>query len=45
MADRASDKKYEKAMPFLNDTAYFNQNPFQIAYKTNKPILVFFYNF
>ena len=42
MADRASDTKYEKAMPFLNDTAHFNKNPFQIAYKTNKPILVFF---
>ncbi len=42
MADRASNKKSEISIPFFNKDANFNKNPFQIAYKTNKPILVYF---
>ena len=42
MADRASNRKAEIEIPFFNKTAYFNKNPFQIAYKVDKPILAYF---
>ncbi len=42
MADRASNKHSEIKIDFLNENASFNKNPFQIAYKMNKPILVYF---
>lgn len=42
MADRANDEKYNKKMTFFNKSASFNKNPFQIAYKTKKPLLAFF---
>ena len=42
MADRASNDKAQLAMSFLGEDANFNKNPFQIAYKTEKPILVYF---
>ena len=42
MADRASNKKAEMEAVFLNKKAKFNKNPFQIAYKTDKPILAYF---
>lgn len=42
MADRANDKKYEKNIEFFGKSAGFNKNPFQIAYKLDKPILLFF---
>ncbi len=42
MADRASNKKAEMEAVFLNKKAKFNKNPFQIAYKTGKPILAYF---
>lgn len=42
MADRANDKKYHKKLDFFNKEAGFNKNPFQIAYKLKKSILVFF---
>lgn len=42
MGDRALNEKYEYAMPFFNDTAHFNKNPFLFAYKTKKPIMVIF---
>jgi predicted LPLAT superfamily acyltransferase len=42
MADRASNKKAEMEVIFLNQKAHFNKNPFQIAYKTDKPILAYF---
>ena len=42
MGDRASNKKAEMEVIFLNQKAHFNKNPFQIAYKTDKPILVYF---
>ena len=42
MGDRASNDKAAISVKFLNEDAYFNKNPFQIAYKTNKPILIYF---
>jgi len=42
MGDRASNVKGEVEMEFFGKEASFNKNPFQIAYKTNKPILVYF---
>lgn len=42
MGDRALNEKYEYPMPFFNDTAHFNKNPFLFAYKTKKPIMVIF---
>ena len=42
MADRASNAKAEYSMMFLGEEAKFNKNPFQVAYKVNKPILVYF---
>lgn len=42
MADRASNEKSEISCDFFNKNASFNKNPFQIAYKTDKPILVYF---
>jgi len=42
MADRASSKKAEVTMPFLGGEAQFNKNPFQVAYRVDKPILVYF---
>jgi len=42
MADRASNAKAEMEVLFLNKKAKFNKNPFQIAYKTDKPIVAYF---
>ncbi len=42
MADRPSNPKGEMAVKFLGEDAIFNKNPFQIAYKTSKPLLVYF---
>ncbi|MFK5976768.1 MAG: lysophospholipid acyltransferase family protein [Sulfurovum sp.] len=42
MADRPANAKAQLALEFLGEEAYFNKNPFQIAYKTSKPILVYF---
>ncbi len=42
MADRANDKKYNYFVPFFKDLAGFNKNPFQIAYKTKKPLITLF---
>jgi len=42
MGDRASNKKAVIEVDFLNEKAYFNKNPFQIAYKMDKPILIYF---
>jgi len=42
MGDRAANRKAEIEIEFLGKTAKFNKNPFQIAYKTSKPILVYF---
>jgi len=42
MADRIANPKAACSVPFLGENAVFNKNPFQVAYKTNKPILVYF---
>jgi predicted LPLAT superfamily acyltransferase len=42
MGDRASNKNSTIAAQFLGEDAYFNKNPFQIAYKMDKQILVYF---
>jgi predicted LPLAT superfamily acyltransferase len=42
MGDRASNKKAAVTVEFLNENAYFNKNPFQIAYRMQKPILMYF---
>ena len=42
MGDRASNKNSVISAEFLGQEAYFNKNPFQIAYKMNKPVMVYF---
>ncbi|MEN8304530.1 MAG: lysophospholipid acyltransferase family protein [Campylobacterota bacterium] len=42
MADRAANQKAKQEVLFLNEKANFNRNPFQIAYKMNKPIVAYF---
>ena len=42
MADRASNEKGVIETEFFKKKAKFNKNPFQIAYKMDKPILVYF---
>lgn len=42
MGDRASNDKAVIKTQFLGQSASFNKNPFQIAYKMSKPILVYF---
>lgn len=42
MGDRALNEKYQYCLEFFNEKAYFNKNPFLIAYKTNKPIIALF---
>lgn len=42
MGDRAASEKGEIALDFFGKQAKFNKNPFQIAYKTNKPVLAYF---
>lgn len=42
MGDRATKKNSTISVQFLDQEANFNKNPFQIAYKMNKPILVYF---
>lgn len=42
MGDRASNDKSVIEAEFLGEVASFNKNPFQIAYKMAKPILVYF---
>jgi predicted LPLAT superfamily acyltransferase len=42
MADRINHDKYKVALPFLGQMAYFNKNPFQIAYSSQKNLIAFF---
>jgi len=42
MGDRASNDKATARIEFFGESANFNKNPFQIAYKTDKPIMVYF---
>jgi len=42
MGDRASNPKANIAVEFFGKEAYFNKNPFQIAYKMRKPLVIYF---
>lgn len=42
MVDRSTIQKHYKEVKFFNAKANFNKNPFEIAYKTQKPIIVVF---
>jgi len=42
MADRVANKKAEVEVMFLGEMAKFNKNPFQVAYKVDKPLLAYF---
>lgn len=42
MGDRASNSKSNIACEFLGEKAYFNKNPFKIAYKMEQPIVAYF---
>ena len=45
MADRATNTKHNKGVEFFGSVGYFNKNPFEIAYKTNKPLIALFIRF
>ena len=42
MGDRASNPNATQAVEFLGQKADFNKNPFQIAYKMQKPLVAYF---
>jgi predicted LPLAT superfamily acyltransferase len=42
MADRVANEKAESEVLFLGEKAKFNKNPFQVAYKVDKPLLAYF---
>ena len=42
MTDRPTNKKYKYKINFFNKDAYFNINPFKIAYRTKTPMLACF---
>ena len=42
MGDRAANKKSKIEIDFMGEPASFNKSPFQIAYKMDTPILVYF---
>ena len=42
MGDRAIDSKHNYPVDFFGEKANFNKNPFVIAYKTKKPIILIF---
>lgn len=42
MADRSTIQKHNKEIEFFDTKANFNKNPFEIAYKTQKPLIVIF---
>lgn len=42
MGDRTYSEKNFYPVKFFGETAYFNKNPFQIAYKSKKPIVAVF---
>lgn len=42
MTDRPTDEKYKYKVKFFNKDAYFNINPFKIAYRTKTPMLACF---
>ena len=42
MADRATSKKNSTKVKFFGKEGNFNKNPFEIAYKTDKPLIALF---
>lgn len=42
MGDRASSASSRKKVNFLGEDAYFNENPFKIAYQMDKPLILYF---
>ena len=42
MADRVNHEKYALALPFFGQLANFNKNPFQIAYSSQKNLIILF---
>lgn len=42
MGDRTSSTNSRKLINFLGEDAYFNENPFKIAYKMEKPLILYF---
>jgi len=42
MGDRVSNPNATIAVKFLGEEAFFNKNPFQIAYKMKKPLVAYF---
>lgn len=42
MSDRPTSEKYKYKIKFFNKDAYFNQNPFKIAFRTKTPIVAYF---
>ena len=42
MADRAINTKYKYKVKFFKEDAYFNANPFTLAYRTKTKILIYF---
>lgn len=45
MADRATSKKGKKGVLFFGKEGYFNKNPFEIAYKMDKPLIALFISY
>lgn len=45
MADRATNKKNSKKVNFFGKEGNFNKNPFEIAYKTDKPLIALFISY
>lgn len=45
MADRATSKKNSKKAHFFGKEGNFNKNPFEIAYKTDKPLIALFISY
>ncbi len=42
MGDRTSSESSRKKINFLGEDAYFNENPFKIAYQMDKPLILYF---
>jgi predicted LPLAT superfamily acyltransferase len=42
MGDRASNPNANIALEFFGKEAFFNKNPFEIAYKMKKPLVIYF---
>jgi len=45
MADRATGKKNAQGVEFFKKEGFFNKNPFEIAYKMQKPLIAIFFRY